>query len=174
MSITTAPRCRDCGYLSRLGTCDYILIERRRRPCGPGAECTVHMKRGDTVKTASWDTSRARVLRSEGKPIAEIAEAVGVPTQLVRSFFSRVDKAEKRLGAAPPATDAGADVPQEPTAAPRPLMVHDAAELLYALDQLYPGATLRCGTGEDHFYGLELSLHIREGQEGPDVTVWLK
>ena len=37
--------CQGCFYHSGW-SCDYILLENRRRPCRPGDECTVRKKRG--------------------------------------------------------------------------------------------------------------------------------
>lgn len=37
--------CQGCFYHSGW-SCDYILLEKRRRPCRPGDECTVRKKRG--------------------------------------------------------------------------------------------------------------------------------
>lgn len=37
--------CQGCFYHSGW-SCDYILLEKRRRPCRPGDDCTVRKKRG--------------------------------------------------------------------------------------------------------------------------------
>lgn len=142
---------------------------------------TVHTKEGKDVREITWDTAKARALKSEGLSNKEIADMVGTTGAAVGSYFSRV-AAEARL-----LQEKLAETMQETTGPPvgpitsteevraaQPLTVHDAAELLYALDQLFPGARLECGATEGIFSGMELSLHIREGEDTPDVTVWLK
>lgn len=37
--------CQGCFYFSGW-SCDYILLEKKRRPCRPGDDCTVRKKRG--------------------------------------------------------------------------------------------------------------------------------
>ena len=49
MSKKNEPFCKDCIYFSkdgRLTSCDYILIEKHRRPCKAGEGCTVKQTRG--------------------------------------------------------------------------------------------------------------------------------
>lgn len=89
-----------CVYLDSLGICNYYLITDRRRPCPPGANCTVHEsgKREDASEESvvsagrkhnrkiSWDVERAKQMREEGATYQEIAKAVGVHWKTVEDY----------------------------------------------------------------------------------------
>ena len=51
--------CQGCFYFSGWN-CDYILMEKKRRPCRPGEECTVRKKRGTSREESLVVVSRAR------------------------------------------------------------------------------------------------------------------
>lgn len=50
--------CQGCFYFSGWN-CDYILMEKKRRPCRPGDDCTVRKKRG-TSREESLVVSRRK------------------------------------------------------------------------------------------------------------------
>lgn len=78
--------CYGCLYHSpTTNTCDFILIEDRRRPCPPGAECTVRQGKEGKKKMGKprWDTELGRLLWLEGKTDAQIAAEMGVAPNTV-------------------------------------------------------------------------------------------
>lgn len=84
--------CRGCMYLSlSVGSCDYILIEDKRRPCPGGKGCTVR-KDGmrtnieETYKKPKWDTEKGKALWRNGKTDEEIAKALGVTQSTIASY----------------------------------------------------------------------------------------
>ena len=102
--------CRGCIYAGRAGRrtiCVYILKTGHRRPCPPGAGCTVRRTEEDTMQKAKWDTERAQALIAEGgRSDLEIAEAVGCNVKTLQSWKYRngLTKA-KREGALPAAPE---------------------------------------------------------------------
>lgn len=59
MQMRMQQNCNGCYYFSGW-SCDYILIEKSRRPCRPGDECTVRKKRGTSREESLVVVSRAR------------------------------------------------------------------------------------------------------------------
>lgn len=156
---------------------------------GP-AKITTDKKGGKGVRTRSWDTARAQVLRDEGRSMREIADMVGASEVAVRGYFQRLRKDDQRLQQKLDAAR-GAEVEQgnkdiapyicldaATTAPPVPVVqamgVHEAAELLYAIDQIYPGARLECRATDGCFYGIDVSVRPLDGLDMLDVTVRLK
>ena len=50
--------CLDCKYYQgnhlEYCTCNYLFITDKRRPCPPGAGCTVKVKRKRRLKRSDW------------------------------------------------------------------------------------------------------------------------
>lgn len=117
----TAP-CRGCIYLGRAGNtpiCEYILKTEHRRPCPPGAGCTVKQTEGglNDMKTKTWDEAQARQLFAEGKSDMEVAEMVGTSRAAVRAWKRRNGLTKPR----PPKTETASSEPKPSTdAAPAP------------------------------------------------------
>ena len=59
--------CQGCYYFSGWN-CDYIILEKHRRPCPHGDECTVRKKR-DTSREESLVVSRRRANKLPPKPV---------------------------------------------------------------------------------------------------------
>ena len=84
--------CRGCMYLSlSVGSCDYILIEDKRRPCPGGKGCTVRKdgvrpQHEEARKKPKWDTEMGKQLWKAGKTDEEIANAMGVTRDAVSSY----------------------------------------------------------------------------------------
>lgn len=85
-SVSSA-RCRGCFALGSQGACNYIFIMEHRRPCPPGAQCTVRMTRKElSMRKATWDTELGHKLWAEGKKDTEIASTLGIPTSTVTNY----------------------------------------------------------------------------------------
>lgn len=93
--------CEGCGYailLSGAWCCDYLSITGHRRPCPPGAACTVRVaakkdpkrkwKEHPPVKRRTWDTKKALELYCQGQSDGAIAAAVGTTRNAV-AFWRR-------------------------------------------------------------------------------------
>ena len=59
--------CQGCYYFSGWN-CDYIILEKHRRPCPPGDECTVRKKRGASGEE-SLVVSRRKANQLPPKPV---------------------------------------------------------------------------------------------------------
>lgn len=142
MNITPDKACRGCDYLAASGTCDYLLIVGKRRPCAAGTGCTVFAKGGKGMNTSRWDTVRAEALREAGKTAIEIAETLGTTPAAVRGYFQR----QARGGA----TSMGAPRKDAPLAPPKPepaetaprMSASELAGLLCGLADRYPTAEI--------------------------------
>lgn len=95
--------CAGCIYYGTSTlTCDYILLEDRRRPCPPGKGCTVkRTKRRRRVRKPKWDTELGRLLWLDGRKDGEIADEFGIPISTVTAYRKRhweqgTQKPEKR------------------------------------------------------------------------------
>lgn len=85
-------RCAKCIYYGKYTkTCDYILIEDRRRPCPPGDACTARTTRRQQMggKKPKWDTELGRLLYLDGRSDAQIAEELGVSQTAVMNYRIR-------------------------------------------------------------------------------------
>lgn len=106
--------CNGCIYAGRAGKqpiCEYILKTQRRRPCPPGAGCTVKRMEERSVPVKSdWDRERARQLLEEGKTDLEAADAVDCTLTAFRSWKYRAGLAKAKREGTPPA---GKDTPAE-------------------------------------------------------------
>ena len=101
--------CEGCMYYGKsTDTCDYILIADQRRPCPPGAECTVRRttKEGKRMGKARWDTELGRLLWLEGKSDAQIAKEMGVAPNTVLHQRRRWEKTTTRTEPAAPPQEA--------------------------------------------------------------------
>lgn len=82
--------CNGCFYhATTTNSCDYIFIRGCRRPCPPGAACTVRVERREAVKSrAMFDTKRAYSLWLEGMSYSRIAKEVGTTAGSI-SYYAR-------------------------------------------------------------------------------------
>lgn len=124
--------CLPCIYYGKYShTCDFILIEGRRRGCPGGNGCTRRRTRkGETaMRKPKWDTELGRELWLEGKKDGEIADAMGIPTSSVtawrRRHWEKVIPAQAEDGlreimtqAAPPPMEGTGPEPPEPEERP--------------------------------------------------------
>ena len=86
--IQRALECRGCKYSavlrSNLIVCDYLSIEKKRRPCPPGLKCTVRVTEPNLrVYERKYDHNAIYAMLKEGKIAREIAEKIGCSPQLV-------------------------------------------------------------------------------------------
>ena len=86
--IQRAMECRGCKYAavlrSNLIVCDYLSIEKKRRPCPPGSECTVRVREPNIrVYEQKYDHNAIYAMLKEGKKAREIADKIGCSPQLV-------------------------------------------------------------------------------------------
>lgn len=91
--------CAGCIYYGKsTNSCDYILIADQRRPCPPGAECTVRRTSKEVKKMGKprWDTELGRLLWLEGKSDAQIAKEMGVAPNTVLHQRRKWEKTTKR------------------------------------------------------------------------------
>lgn len=58
--------CEGCYYFSGWN-CDYILFEKKRRPCPPGSQCTVKSSRRITAQDRARIHAMSGVFPSRGK-----------------------------------------------------------------------------------------------------------
>lgn len=58
--------CKGCYYFSGW-SCDYILFEKKRRPCPPGSRCTVKSSRRITAQDRARIHAMSGVFPSRGK-----------------------------------------------------------------------------------------------------------
>ena len=83
-------RCGECFFQGRsTGTCDYIFVMGIRRPCLPGRDCTVYLKRKEgeeILRKPQWDTEAGRKMWLEGKSDQQIAEALGTTKAAVQLY----------------------------------------------------------------------------------------
>lgn len=79
--------CLPCIYYGKsTDTCDYILLEDRRRPCPGGKGCIVRRMKKEVKKTMGkpkWDTQLGMQMWLEGKKDKEIAEHFGIAANTV-------------------------------------------------------------------------------------------
>lgn len=98
--------CAGCMYYGKTtDSCDYILIADQRRPCPPGAECTVRRTSKEVKRMGKprWDTELGRLLWLEGKSDAQIAKEMGVAPNTVLHQRRKWEKTTTRPEpAAPP------------------------------------------------------------------------
>ena len=101
--------CAGCMYYGKTtDTCDYILIADQRRPCPPGAECTVRRTSKEVKRMGKprWDTELGRLLWLEGKSDAQIAKEMGVAPNTVLHQRRKWEKTTTRPEPAAPAQEA--------------------------------------------------------------------
>lgn len=81
-------RCAACFFLGRsTGTCDYIFIMDRRRPCPPGDKCTEMVtEREMNMRRATWDVEEGKKMHENGMSDAVIADYFRIPTGTVTSY----------------------------------------------------------------------------------------
>lgn len=99
-------RCAGCFFQGRsTGTCDYVFIMNRRRPCPPGAECTEMVtEREMAMRKASWDVNEGKKMYERGMSDAVIADYFRIPTGTVTSYRRKHwEKAAPVTGTAPKA-----------------------------------------------------------------------
>ena len=86
-------RCVGCIYYGKsTRTCDYILIEDRRRPCPPGDDCTERRTKRKAMaigRVPKWDTEMGRLLYLDGRSDEQIAEELGVSKTAVTNYRLR-------------------------------------------------------------------------------------
>lgn len=117
------PYCLPCIYYGKnTRSCDYILMEDRRRPCPGGEGCTERRTKKEVgrklASKASWDTALGMQMWLEGKKDREIAEHFGIASNTVttcrRKYWEKhVDPSEKK--SEPPQA-----IPVQPAADPAP------------------------------------------------------
>ena len=113
-----ALRCLRCLYGDQHGYCSYILVMQHRRPCPPGADCTVfepHTGKRKPEPIAiippatkhpkptrprgkQWDKVKARALYDAGRTDRDIAETLGVRVGTISAWRSRVGLPSKHRG----------------------------------------------------------------------------
>lgn len=87
----TSSYCLGCiYYAASVGSCDYILIEGKRRPCPGGDGCTErrYVKEKNMGKT-KWDIQKGFELFIAGKSDREIALAVGAEASAIGAYRRR-------------------------------------------------------------------------------------
>lgn len=110
MSSRESLRCLRCLYGDSRGYCTYILVMQHRRPCPPGADCTVfkprtgkrepepivsippatkHPKKAPS-RGKRWDTAKARRLYDEGASDQDIAKACGISPSAIGRWRNRL------------------------------------------------------------------------------------
>lgn len=82
------PYCLPCIYYGKsTKTCDFILMEDRRRPCPGGDGCTERRTKKEVGRKlalkATWDTALGMQMWLEGKKDKEIAEHFGIARNTV-------------------------------------------------------------------------------------------
>ena len=120
MPETKSP-CVGCMYYGKTtDTCDYILIADQRRPCPPGAECTVRRTSKEVKKMGKprWDTELGRLLWLEGKSDAQIAKEMGVAPNTVLHQRRKWEKTTKRPEPAPEEVAPGSEPELAPVLIP--------------------------------------------------------
>ena len=105
-----ALRCMRCLYGDQQGYCTYILVMQHRRPCPPGADCTVFEPRAGTRKPEPvvivppaathpkptrprgklWDKAKARALYDGGASDRDIAKACGISPSAIGRWRNRL------------------------------------------------------------------------------------
>lgn len=173
------PYCVGCDYLSRLGTCDFILITGISRPSAYGDGCTEYRKDGERVRRIEWDTARAEALKAEGKSYLEIAEMVGASRAAIVSYFQRrkpASQPRKREespseAAQRAATKAPEPAPAETVTPEPPAPVADVAMNVMDLAALLSAAATVCPDAQLHLGGVPvLSLRVSVSQAGPKAA----
>lgn len=85
--------CIGCDFRSDMGTCDYLLIMRKRRPCPYGDRCTVKRSVEPAHrKFRQWDVKLAEKMYDAGKTDVEIAKAVGITKAAVGAWRQRTGR----------------------------------------------------------------------------------
>lgn len=120
--------CEPCLYYGKsTDTCDYILMEDRRRPCPAGYGCIARRLRKDVRKSMNpkWDTSIGKEMFLGGRSDREIADFFGIAVSTV-SYQRR--KNWEADNTPPPAAESVETVPVvvEP-AAPAPALTEPPA-----------------------------------------------